>query len=175
MSKIKIVEQYQNYFPPVHVYGALQVLLRYVPDEHLAGLRRIILTNSEVLRDRVKGKIISEKQRIRPSDCQGLYRDGEILLLMDRIFESCPEILLVIPIFKTYLIGKTLYHEIGHHIHRMQEPGFRDRKEAVADEWKESLMRIFLRQRYWYLRGILKLFEPLLRPMVAKAQCEDTQ
>lgn len=168
-SKVKIVEDYYNYYPPVRVYRSLELLLRYVPEEHLRGLRQITLTNSEQLQGR--RKITSEKRRIRPADCLGLYSDGHIRLIMDRILEPYPEIFLLVPLFKTHAIGETLYHEIGHHIHHMQEPGFRDRIEEVADEWSDKLMRTFLRQRYWYLapiRVLLRPFWPLLSRIQAR-------
>jgi hypothetical protein len=170
-NKVKIVEDYYNYYPPVHVYGSLELLLRYVPEEHLRGLRQIILTNSEQLQGQMKGKITSEKQRIRPSDCRGLYGVGHIRLIMDRIFDPYPEIFLLVPVIKTYAIGEILYHEIGHHIHQMEEPGFRDRKEEVADEWGDKLMRIFLRRRYWYLGGFRVVLRPLW-PLISRIQAK---
>ena len=151
------------------MYRSLELLLRYVPEEHLRGLRQITLTNSEQLQSRRKGKITSEKQRIRPADCLGLYGDGYIVLIMDRIFELYPGMFLLIPFFKMHAIGETLYHEIGHHIHQMQEPGFRDRKEEVADEWRDKLMQIFVRKRYWYLGGLRILLRPLW-PLFARLQ-----
>jgi len=168
-SKVKIIEDYYNYYPPVHVYRSLEVLLRYVPEEHLRGLRRIILTNSEQLQGQKMRN--SEKRRIRPEDCLGLYGGGYIRLIMDQIFEPYPEIFLLVPLFKTYAIGEVLYHEIGHHIHQMQEPGFRDRKEEVADEWSDKLMRTYLKQRYWYLGGIRILLRPLW-PLISRLQAK---
>jgi hypothetical protein len=170
-GKVKIVEDYYNYSPPVHVYGSLQLLLRYVPAEHLRGLRQITLTNSEQLQSQMKGKITSEKRRLRPADCLGLYGGGHIRLIMDRILEPYPEVFLLVPIFKTYAIGETLYHEIGHHIHHQQEPGFRDRKEEIADEWGDKLMRTFLKQRYRYLAGIRILLRPLW-PLLSRLQAK---
>jgi len=148
--------------------------MRHVPQEHLRGLRQIILTNSEQLQRRMKGKITSEKERIRPSDCRGLYGDGYIRLIMDRIFEPYLEIAMLVPILKTYAIGEILYHEIGHHIHRLEEPGFRDRREEVAEEWADKLLRIFLRKRYWYLGGLRILFRPLL-PLLSRLEAKFDQ
>lgn len=74
---------------------------------------------------------------------------------------------LLLPPFKTFVIGEVLYHEIGHHIHRLEEPGFRTNKEVVADEWRDKLMQLFLKQRYWYLAGTARFVHPLLRPIEA--------
>lgn len=153
------------------MYRSLELLLRYVPEEHLRGLRQITLTNSEQLQSRRKGKITSENRRIRPEDCLGLYGDGSIVLIMDRILAPYPEFFLLLPVFKMHAIGETLYHEIGHHIHHMQEPGFRDRKEEVADEWSDKLMRTFLRKRYWYMGGLRILLRPLW-PLLSRVQAK---
>src|SRR5438552_1799000 len=127
-AEVKIVEQYLDYAPPVVVYRSLQLLLRYVPDEYLAGLHKITLTNSAGLRKMYRGKVTSEKRRVRSADCRGLYGSGSILLVMDQMFMDCPEVFLLLPPVKTYLIARTLYHEIGHHIHRLEHPGYRANK-----------------------------------------------
>jgi hypothetical protein len=166
-GKVKVVEQYYDYTPPVHVHRSLRILLRYVPKEYLNGLSKITLTNSESLRS-VRGKITSEKRRFRPAECQGLYRNGHILLIIDRIFSQYPELFLLISPFKTFVIGEVLYHEIGHHIHRLEEPGYRTDKEVVADEWRDKLLQLFLRRRYWYLAWMASLFRPLIRPITTR-------
>lgn len=167
-SKPKLVAQYRDYSPPVDVSRSLRVLLRNVPAEHLVGLYRITLTNSECVKGSYRGKLWSEKRRIRPSDCLGLYHNGHILLLMDQIFLGCPEVLLLLPVIKTFVIGEVLYHEIGHHIHRIQEPGYRADREAFADQWKDTLMNQYLRRHYWYLAGLVRLVAACLHPIVRR-------
>ena len=167
-TKVKIVERYQDYRPPVRLYGSLELLLRYVPEEHLDGLHTIVVTNSEYMRKAHKGKLTQDKERFRPADCQGLYGDGQIWLLLDKIFVS--ESVMIIPALKTLFIGDVLYHEIGHHIHAMEQPGFKKEKEEFADECKDRLMETFLKQRYWYLLGFLKLFAPVLRRLHSRLQ-----
>ena len=144
LAKVRVEAQYFEYTPPVRVYGSVRLLLRYVPEEYLNGLYKITLTNSENLKS-VRGKITSEKQRFRPAECQGLYRKGHIFLVIDRIFSQYPELFLLVSPFKTFVIGEVLYHEIGHHIHRLEEPGYRTDKEMVADEWRDKLMQLFLK------------------------------
>ena len=151
----------------MHVHSSLRLLLRYVPEEYLNGLAKITLTNSESMKS-VRGKITSEKRRFRPADCQGLYRKGHIFLIVDRILAGYPELLLLVSPFKTFVIGEVLYHEIGHHIHRLEEPGYRGDKEVVADEWRDKLLQLFLRQRYWYLAWTGNLFRPLVRRNAAR-------
>jgi hypothetical protein len=153
-TTVKIVEQYIDYKPPVVLYRVVPLLLRYVPGQHLAGLHRITLTNSAGLRKMYRGKVSAEKRRVRPADCRGLYSNGNIILVMDQIFLDCPEILLVLPPVKNFVVARTLYHEIGHHIHRLEQPGYRANREGFADEWSEKLVRSFMKRRYWYL-GLL--------------------
>lgn len=157
-STVRVDEQYHNYSPPIDVYRSVRLLLRFVPKEHLVGLHKVVLTNSDEVGKRVRGKIVSEKRRIKPADCAGLYSKGRVLLLVDRIFQRYPEWFLLFPPFKTYVIAETLYHEIGHHIHRLEQPGYRTDKETVADEWKDQLLRGFLSQRYWYLAKLVRTF-----------------
>ena len=142
--------------------------MRYVPEEHLRGLRTINVTNSAYMREALKGKFTQDKRRFRAADRRGMYWHGEIWLVLDQIFEA--DSLMIVPALRTIFIGDVLYHEIGHHIHRMEQPGFRKEQEAFADEWKERLMQTFIRQHYWYLRGGLKLFEPLLRRVHSRLQ-----
>lgn len=103
--------------------------LAFDPQQYLSGLYKITLTNSDNLRSSYRGKFWSEKRRLRPADCGGLYHKGHILLAMDLILQGCPEVFLLFPPIKTFLIGEVLYHEMGHHIHRIEEPGYRADKE----------------------------------------------
>jgi len=164
-SKVKVVEQYHNYSPPIDVYGSVRLLLRFVLPEHLTGLHKVVLTNSEEVEQQIRGKISAERQRIRPADCAGLYSKGRILLLIDRILLQYPELFMLVPPFKTYVIGEILYHEIGHHIHRLEQPGYRANREGVADQWKEQLLRGFLRQRYWYMAKLVRICSVALNPI----------
>lgn len=167
-SRVKIVAQYHNYTPPVDVYRSVRVLLKYVPAEHLAGLRLVVLTNSEEVGKRIRGKILSDKDRVRPADCVGLYSQGRVLLLVDRILAQYSEGFFLFPLFKTYVIAEVLYHEIGHHIHRLQQPGYRADKETFAEEWKEKLLQRFLIQRYWYFAKLMQILRPVINPIALR-------
>ena len=156
-SKVKVVAQYHNYSPPIDVYRSVQLLLKFVPQNYLVGLHKVVLTNSEEVANQIRGKISREKRRFRLSECLGFYSNGQIVLLIDKIFNNFPEFFLLIPPFKTYVIGETLYHEIGHHIHRIEQPGYRADKETVADEWKEKLLQRFVTERYWYLAKLIRM------------------
>ena len=166
-DKPKIREQYLDFTPPLILYGTVELLLRHVPPQHLAELHTITLTNSAALRKLLRGKVSWEGRRVRPADCRGLYGRGHIILVVDQMFDDCPEALILLPLIKRYLIARTLYHEIGHHIHRLEQPGYRADKEMFADDWRDKLLRDFLRQRYWYfgfvIRAFAKMFPSLRR------------
>ena len=46
--------------------------------------------------------------------------------------------------------SEVLFHELGHHIHRLHRPEYEGR-ENVADKWSKKLSTRHLRSRYWYL------------------------
>ncbi|HEX2270017.1 MAG TPA: hypothetical protein VHH35_10795 [Pyrinomonadaceae bacterium] len=120
----KIVEQYHDYSPPVRVNDAVRLLMRYVPPEHLEGLRRIVMTNSASVLSSHKGKFVAEDgERLRAADCLGFYSNGSIFLLMDQILRQYPELFLLVPFIKALAIGETLYHELGHHISQARTTG----------------------------------------------------
>lgn len=154
-NDVKIVEEYFEYTPPVNVYGSVRQLLAVVPEKYLTGLYRVTLTNSGQLRN-VRGKLWAGKQRVRPADCRGLYRDGQVYLLLDQILSECSEYFLLFPPLKKFLIAKTLYHEIGHHIQKLESPGYRPNREAFADEWRDKLLPQYFR-RYWYLTPFFRV------------------
>ena len=154
-NHVKIIEEYFEYAPPINVYGSVRQLLAVVPEEYLSVLYKVTLTNSGRLR-KVRGKLFAGKYRVRPADCRGLYADGQVRLLIDQIFCECPEYFLLFPPLKKFLIAKTLYHEIGHHIHKLESPGYRDNRETFADEWRDKLMPLYFR-RYWYLAPFFRI------------------
>jgi len=84
---------------------------------------------------------------------------------VDQILTQYPEIFLLVPMFKAYVVGEILYHEIGHHIHRLKKPRYRTEKEAVADQWKEKLLQGFFVRRYWYLAKLIQMFRPAINPI----------
>ena len=152
---VKIVEEYFEYSPPINVSGSVRQLLAVVPEKYLSGLHKVTLTNSGRLR-KVRGKLWSGKYRVRPADCRGLYSEGHVQLLIDQIFCECPEYFLLFPPVKKFLLAQTLYHEIGHHIHKLESPGYRANREPFADEWRDKLLPLFMR-RYWYLAPFFRI------------------
>jgi hypothetical protein len=59
------------------------------------------------------------------------------------------------------VIGRVLFHELGHHIHLTTRPEFKE-KEDVADDWSKRLMRNAVRRRHRFMR-------PFIRPAASTA------
>lgn len=144
-------------------------LMRHVPAEHVEGLHKIVMTNSASLLSSSKGKFVAEDgKRFRAADCRGLYSNGNIFLVIDQILRHYPEAFLLVPFIKRLAIGEVLYHELGHHIHRREQPGYRDNREAVADEWSDELMATFFKARYWYLKPVVRAYARFIHPRLVR-------
>lgn len=167
--KLKIVEQYQDYVPPFRVNGTVELLMRHVPAEYLKGLHYIVMTNSVSLFSSTKGKFESEGRRFRAGEANGCYSGGNIYLVMDRVLGRYPEALLLVPIFKAMAISEILYHEVGHHIQKLEQPGYRENEEAVADEWRDELLAGFLKRRYWYLVPAIRAYKRFIHPRFVRS------
>lgn len=164
-NRIKVVECYRNYSPAFDVSEPVRQLLSHVPGKYLAGLQSITLTNSQGTRHLRRGKTRVLKRRVKLADCRGLYRTGQIMLLIDQILLDYPHYLLRLPFFRAYLVGEVLYHEIGHHIHRTRKGDLRN-KETVADEWKDRFLSSFMSRRYWYVAFVAIPYQVLIHPAV---------
>ncbi len=166
-KEVNVVEHYRDYSPPFDAREPVRQLLSYVPDKYLAGLHSVTLTNSHSTRLLRRGKTRSRKRKVRLSDCRGLYRAGQVVLIVDQIFLGYPNYFLHLSYFRTYLLGEVLYHEIGHHIHRTRKHDRRD-QEFVADEWGDKLLRSFMSKRYWYISFAAVPYQLLFHPIVAR-------
>lgn len=153
----EIVESYRDFVPPPFVRGIVETLLGDVPEQYLAGLKTIVLANKAGLsRDQKRQKVWSRNHRIRLAEALGPYC-GEtrsspeaVWLYVDNVFLRFPGWFSRLPMVRHVLVGEVLYHEIGHHIHRVHRPSYEGR-ENVAEEWSRRLTLSFIRRRYWYI------------------------
>jgi hypothetical protein len=166
-NEIRITEAYHNYAPPMNVVPTVRKLLRTAPDKYLVGLDCVVLTNlsGQSRRNRL-GKVTSRGRRHPKALSLGCYHQewqGSppwIELYVDRILDYGRKMPLWIPFFRDHIFAKTLFHEIGHHVHLFIKPEYRE-KEDVADEWARKFYGHFLRRKHWYLVPIaylVKLF-----------------
>jgi len=151
---VEVVEAYRDFVQPCNARAAVEELLRSVPEEHLSGLWRIVVTNGAALTGkRRRSWSWSRGRKARHAEVRGLYHQewrGEpawIELFVDKVVDGPPAWALRLPLVRSLLFGAVLYHEVGHHIHARQRPEHRDR-EDVADDWQARLGRAHIRQRH---------------------------
>src|SRR5262245_46101999 len=157
-APVEIVETYRDWTPPLEVKRAIQGMLDSIPQRYLVGLGSVVLTNASGLNHaRHRAKTLRRGRKVRIATAAGLYhpswqgRPAYIEMFLDNIFYGAPRAALSISFLRDLLLGKVLFHEIGHHIHRTSAPEFRE-QEDVADRWSQQLLRAYLRDRYWYVR-----------------------
>ena len=171
-SRVEIKEAYRDYVPPKWVRRHVDGLLTRVDEKHLGGLKTIVLTNARALSgSRKRHRTRSRGQQVPVRECCGLYHArwrGEpawIELYVDNIVSQLPGWLTLAPGFRYGLLARTLYHEIGHHIHATTAPEHRER-EDVADKWSNRLMRDFMRRKYWFVVPVMRAIRPVAQPLL---------
>jgi len=161
---VLVTEGYVNYKPPYPLCKTVDYLLRIVDRERIEGLHEVILTNYEgANREIRRRKVRRGKRKIPFSNVLGLYREkyqgkpAYIELFVDNIFHGTPKWAIRIPLIRRFLMAGVLYHEIGHHIHHVRFPEYKD-KEEVAEKWKKVLSVEFIKKKYWYLVPLIYVF-----------------
>jgi len=171
-----VVEQYKAFEPPIAFRGMLEELLDSVPANYLVGLKTIVLTNQKALgRDQKRQKTWSRNHMIRLADALDWSNratrttSASVFLLVDNIRRSEQSGMQGIPILRYEALGTVLFHEIGHHIHAVHKPVFKQR-EDVAENWSKKLFVRFIRKRYGYLVPFLYPFGLIHRLLTKSAK-----
>ena len=159
---VQVNEAYRQYTGPAWAREATTALLNAVDPRYLTRLSAVVLTNSDALTGtRKHGKTWSRARKGALNRCLGLYHaptrtDGAwVEIFVDRVVSSAPIWVWRIPFLREVILSKTLYHELGHHIHQTQVPAYRER-EDVANQWSKRLARGMLRRRYPILMVVLQ-------------------
>ena len=170
---VQIVENYRDYTPPIDVVAAVRELLDGTDETHLRGLKVVVLTNSDALSGkRRRGRSWSRGRKARHTHVRGLYHAADrgepawIELFVDKIVERLPRWLLRVRLGRTFTLGSTFFHELGHHLHATRHPEHRE-PEDVADRWATTLSRQYVRRRHRLARLLLPPLVVVLRPLVA--------
>jgi len=168
---IEVREAFRDYTPPVSPRRAVDRLLGKLPEKYLAGLKTIVLTNAGGLNyDRRRWKTWSRKRKVAVVECRGLYHErwknepAWIEIFVDNALSFWPRWLLWIPLFRDLAFADALFHELGHHIHRVLAPEHKER-EDVAEKWSKRLSRHYVRRRYWYLMPLLFVLSIITRAL----------
>ena len=154
---IKIQENYKEYIPHSKISKSVERLVSDLPQKWIAGLGTIILTNTNALNNKRKRQNTKYRTReVSLNKCAGWYmkkwdnQPAYIELLVDNIFLDFPKWLYFSNFFVDYTLGYTIFHEIGHHIHKTQSPEFKE-KEDVANKWRDKLTKSYFPKKYWYI------------------------
>lgn len=178
---VEIRHNYKNYEPPRWVEKSVRRLLKSLSEEHLLGIGAIVLTDSASVGKGKTNRVGGRKYK--RNKCFGFYNPawrGEpawIQLIVDNIVRSGPR-MLPFSYMRDLIVGFTLYHEIGHHLHATVGSAARGGEDS-ADDWAMRLLDIHERRRHWYAKyfmaiaGRLILFfsrrSPLLQDLRRRA------
>jgi hypothetical protein len=165
---LEIVESYRAYVAPKWIRPTLSRLLSATDPHHLNGLGAIVLTDSASIgkgkTQRVDGRKYSRQE------CRGFYHPrwrGErarIELVVDNMIADVSKTLRIFPFVQDFIMSRTLFHELGHHIHGTIASAARS-SEVAANEWRDRLAVLYFRKRYWYLVPLFRVLRLLLIPL----------
>jgi hypothetical protein len=173
---IAIYENYGTYKPSVNARKIVEDLLASVDPDYLQGLGSIAISSqTDLPRKKRRQKFLSRSRKYEMSNVQAYYQrpwKGQpafIELYVDKILAGVPGFFVRLPMVGFFSIGKVLFHELGHHIHRTKHPEFKER-EDVADEWSKKLLKIAVWKRYKYavpfLHPVVRILNPPLQKLV---------
>ncbi len=160
---MEILEAFDGYEPPADVRSLVEDLLATVPSQLLAGLHLVRLTNRTALGSRRKRWTWWRGRKLPLAEAAGFYHrrwQGQVACIevfIDQAFLTAPGWALRVSLMRELLLGRVLYHEVGHHLHATSHPEHRER-EAVAEAWSKRLLRDHLRMRhrwFWALRPLI--------------------
>lgn len=151
----RVIEAFQGYSPSFSAAKLIYSMLRDVPANFLWGLHSIVLTNAAALSRKERKRKGLGHSRTALEDAVGFYTQewngdpARVTLLLDNIEKQWPGLLWRVGLIRSLAISQVLFHELGHHIHRVHRPEFED-KENVAEKWSKKFFRKFVLRRYWY-------------------------
>lgn len=153
----RVLEHYGSVQSRTKLRGAVERMLSHLPRGYFARFGHVTLRDAGSLTRNERAK----REKAGPSKhLLGTYygptsrQPAHIDLFVDAIFDGRSKLLVNIPPVRDVLLGRTLYHELGHHIQRVVRPEHRD-PEEVAEEWRRRLLRTYFRKTYWYLFPVL--------------------
>jgi hypothetical protein len=152
----QIIVAFQSYTPPFNAERAIRRMLRDVPAKFLHGLHTIVLTNASALSRKERDRKTWGRRRVALGETLGYYSQewrgdpAHITILVDNLERRWGRRWLQVGFIRDMVLSELLFHELGHHIHRVHRPEY-EGKENVADKWSRRLKRKFMSGRYWYL------------------------
>jgi len=167
---VDIHENYRDYVPPSWVRATVERLMASLTAEHVGNLEAIVLTNSARVPKGKTNRVAGRKYQNR--ECLGFYHPATSqgrawieLVVNNIVTQSGGRRLPSLNMVRDLLVGMTLYHEIGHHLHETLGSAERG-GEASADDWSSRLSGVHIHKRYGHLESLFKIFGFLLSPVV---------
>lgn len=166
-----IVESYRAHAAPKWVRESVTRLLNATAPAHVNGLGAIVLTDSASM-PRGKTHRVSGR-KYNKQECRGFYhppwngREAWIELVVDNMVADFPKPLWRVQFMRDLTVSRTLFHEIGHHVHGTVASAARS-SEVAADKWCERLTGLYFRRRYWYLLPLFRIVGPLFTMLLRR-------
>ncbi len=164
---IPIREDFQDYVAPRWFRRTVERLLGSLANAHTQGLSAIVLTNATRAMRRKGGRSSRRNRRGTPIGRYHHAYHGEgawVELIVDRIVAGIPKPLLRAQVVRDLVVGHTLYHELGHHLHETIGSSARG-GEPSAEAWGRRLSRLHVRKRYWYVRPFVRPIRAVVRTL----------
>ena len=156
---VEIVESYNDYAPTFDIVPTIRRALNVVPERHLVGLDRIVLTNARGSSpSRRRQRAGSMKRNVVPKGCYGLYKGDHIEIYIDNIVGQFENPDYMVRLLNLNEVVGELYYEIGRHIDKTERANDRT-KEKVGNHYVQRFRRRYaLRNLH---RSLLGVFVPL--------------
>ncbi len=124
------------------VRAIVQRLLDSTPRRYLLGLGSIVVICVEELPKRERRRLAEDRR----GNILGRYHPATkgqvawIELFADRMLYTPGTAWRRLPLLRDLFVGRVLFHEIGHHVHRAIEPTPIP-SELAAEQWRRRLMK----------------------------------
>ena len=158
--------------PPFDVQAAVQRLLASVDPRYLIGLGAVILSNRDAMTQRRRRRATTSRgEKVRLAECRGLYwrasRHGSatIEIFVDAVLAGAPRHARRFRLVHEWVLARTLFHELGHHLHATQAPEHTE-PESVAERWRRRLTGESFRHLHPTLSRALRVAAPVLLPLL---------
>lgn len=149
---------------------SVRALLEHTDPRYLAGLGSILLRDGGGLtwheRQRRRRKV--GKRLLGNYNARKRGEPAYIVLFIDAIQASGHPVLMRFGFSRNAIVGRVLFHEIGHHVATFVVPEHGS-SEGLAEQWTVRLGREYLRRRYggWRLT-LLKALARALRAILPR-------
>ena len=170
---VPICEDFADYVPRRWLVPTVERLMASLSEGHVHGLSAVVLTNATVAATRKTPK--RPRRRRRDGVPLGRYYPGghgqepHIELIVDAIVDRIPRPFDRLQLGRDVAVGRTLYHEIGHHLDASIGAQSRD-AERSAEAWRKRLELIHVRRCYGYLKPVARPLAAVFRMLAHRAQ-----